>query len=358
MHVLNVMFGKKKGGIEQAFVDYAVALSDNDTKVTTLTFPGAPVLSLLPSSYNITQEYISNLGKWDLIAIWKLKRLINKIKPDAIITHGNRANILLRKATKDVPVIGVCHNYQLKHIVKCDAVLSITNDLRKKLIMHGVQKENVHVIPNMVSITENTISKIKYSDPPIIGSMGRFVAKKGFKYMIEAAELLKLKAVPFKMVIAGDGPERENLKKLISEKNLLKHVELLPWVEDKSEFFNKIDIFCLPSLHEPFGIVLLEAMLHQKPVVTTDSEGPMEIVRPYHDALMANKQDARSLAISLEKLLNDKDLAYRLSKHAVETVKEKFDRQEIGEKIKAALEKIIVDYKCQFACNDNELEMV
>src|SRR3546814_14309418 len=78
-------------------------------------------------------------------------------------------------------------------------------------------------------------------------------------------------------------------------------------------FFRAADVVAFPSRHEPFGTVSLEAWAYGKPLVTTDVDGPAELVRPDEDALVVPKDDVAALAQALRRAIEDRDLAARLS---------------------------------------------
>jgi len=138
--------------------------------------------------------------------------------------------------------------------------------------------------------------------------MGRFVPKKGFDVFIRSIAELRKSGIEFRAVIGGTGDEENNLKKLASELELDSCLEFIGWVEDKEKFFADLDVFVLPSLHEPFGIILLEAFAYKKPVVVTDSEGPSEIAKNESDALIVPKGDHIAMSAAIMRLCKDKEL--------------------------------------------------
>ena len=87
----------------------------------------------------------------------------------------------------------------------------------------------------------------------------------------------------------------ELMQKIVRELDLEKEVEFVGWIKNKREFFDSIDIFCLPSKNEPFGIVLLEAMKYRKPIISTKADGPLEILRDEVDALMIDIEPLASM---------------------------------------------------------------
>ena len=76
-------------------------------------------------------------------------------------------------------------------------------------------------------------------------------------------------------------------------------MRFLGWVEDKRAFFETLDLFCVPSREEPFGIVVLEGMAHGRAVVATAAAGPREIIRDGIDGLLVPPASPPALAAAL-----------------------------------------------------------
>jgi glycosyltransferase involved in cell wall biosynthesis len=338
------MFGRKKGDIEQIFIEYIEELIDLGCEVEVLTYQDAAVADLLPSSVKINT--ITNFGQWDPVASWKLKKLTKELSPDIIIAHGNRAANLLSKSIIDVPVVSVFHNYNAKIISDCKNIIAITEDLRKLMIKKGIAANTVFTVPNSVALPEKKERKKIFSNDntPVIGAMGKFIAKRGFFSYLRALGILKDKGLEFKAILMGDGAEKEALKELAASINLENHLEFR-FEEDKNQFYDDIDIFCLPSLQEPFGVVILEAFTHGVAVVTTDTEGPIEIIKPHVDALVVNAGEDFALADAFEKLIRNPKFAERIAEAGYTKVATAYNKKIIGNKIHATLEQIIKNHQ-------------
>lgn len=341
MHIINAMFGRKLGGIEQSFLDYAKALKSKNHRVTALIDPKAQIRPMIEAEH-IDYELISNLGSWDPTPKLKIRSLIKRLSPDAMIAHGNRALQLLSAAKQHAPLVLVTHNYKLKYARKADYFFTITEDLKRRVLNKGIAEEKISVIPNMIDLRQITPHSQTH-DPLVIGAMGRFVHKKGFAVFLDAIAKLKAKsAQEFRVILAGEGEERAHLEKKCQDLGLTGIVSMPGWISKKHDFFNAIDLFCLPSLHEPFGIILLEAFAYEKPVVTSLSEGPQEIVTDKKNALVAPVGDSNALAAQLLRALEDKKLRQKLVKAGQETVT-RYDIQTVVEKIEGSLHKFVVD---------------
>lgn len=344
MKIANIMFGRELGGIEQAFLDYNDALKLAGHDVLAITHPLAQINPQITG--DVTYRSLNNLGKWDFTSAYKLKKILKDFQPDATITHGNRALSLTHKAQKHAGLhIGVTHNYKLKQFHKLDLIFATTKDLRRTVAETGVALTHIVRIPNMINLPKNLANRMEKSPsaPIVIGTMGRMVAKKGFDHLIDAAAKLNVMTrLPFKILIGGEGEEKSTLQRLIKKHKLQDKVELIGWVDNKADFFAKCDIFCLPSLHEPFGIVLLEAMSYGTPIVAYESEGPHEIFTEHPDAgLLVPVGNVGALAESLSRVLANPMQRKFLTKQSRIAVEEEFSIPVVSRKIDATLKRFI-----------------
>ncbi len=336
MRIVNAMFGRGLGGIEQALLDYGDALRFCGHNVHTVIHPKAAVRPLLEASGHPFHT-LSNLGTWDIFAIGRLRQWLRTVNPDAAIAHGNRAVSLLRQAGCQ-NLIAATHNYTIR-CKKLAAVFCPTLDLMRHTQAQGVLPAQTHYIPNMVRVPASLPPRTR-QQPPRIGTMGRFVLKKGFDVFIDALAQLQSRGVEFQAVLAGNGEEAATLHQLAADRHL--NNMLFPgWVKDKQAFFDSIDVFCLPSRHEPFGIVLLEAMAQGVPVVTAASEGPSEIISHGQEGLIVPVGNAIALADAMETLLADAPRATQMAANAWHTVRQKYSLPVISAKLDLALRSVV-----------------
>jgi glycosyltransferase involved in cell wall biosynthesis len=149
--------------------------------------------------------------------------------------------------------------------------------------------------------------------------------------------LLRERGRHFRAQLAGDGPEAQSLRARAAERGLADLIEFPGWITDKHTFFEGLDVFCVPSLHEPFGIVVLEGFAHGRATVVTDAEGPRQIARDGIDALIAPRNDPAGLADALERLLDDPALRHRLGAAALATVRERYELSVVAERLSDTL---------------------
>lgn len=330
------MLGRGLGGLEQVLLDYQDALSLFGHDVQAVIHPDAAMRAPLEAR-DAVWHGLPHLGSWDLLAAARLRLLLRRLQPDLCIAHGNRAMSLLRQAGAS-PLVAVLPNYK----VKCrgaTAVFHPTLDLQRYAIAQGVPASRLFHIPNLVVVPASPARNAR-RQPPVIGTMGRFVAKKGFDLFIAALGVLRSRGIEFRAVLGGDGPEWTTLKRLAVEHGLRETLTLPGWVNDKAAFFAGIDMFCLPSHHEPFGIVLLEAMAQAMPVVATDSEGPSEILHDGTAGVLVPRGDVDRLAQALAALIADPEHAARLGSAAYLLARETYDLPRVGARLDQAVRSV------------------
>lgn len=169
---------------------------------------------------------------------------------------------------------------------------------------------------------------------PRILTIGRLVEKKGHEVLLRAAVLLHSRGVAFTLRIAGEGPEWARLQRLAHELGIAERVVFLGPVSESEvqAEYREADVFALACRRlangDRDGIpnVVLEAMAHGLPVVSTRLAGVAEAVVDGECGLLADQDDESGLAGSLERLLTDPELRGRLGASARQRVLDRFDR--------------------------------
>ena len=126
--------------------------------------------------------------------------------------------------------------------------------------------------------------------------------------------------------IGGTGPEQDALIAQIKTLDLTDKVKMVGWLDDVSGFLQEADLFVLPSLDEPFGIVVLEAMAYALPIVSSDSQGPVEILDE-DCAWLSKTGDADSLATAMQHACDDYEARKRKSENVLSKFKQNYSKQ-------------------------------
>jgi colanic acid/amylovoran biosynthesis glycosyltransferase len=185
------------------------------------------------------------------------------------------------------------------------------------------------------------------ASPPLrLLAVGRFVRKKGFSLLLEACRLLAEQGLDFQLTLAGDGPERPQLVKLIGEYDLTARVELPGFVAhgQVSRLMQQAHLFIMPSLVAPSGdrdgipTVILEALLQEVPVVATEVSGIPEVVIPGDTGWLTPPEDPQTLARDMLAALSDPAEARRRAHAGGALVAREFDSRTNYGRLKARFE--------------------
>ncbi len=342
LKILNIMLSRDLGGIQQAFIDYNDIIKAVGFEAILVTSTNAKVNAEIEGEHYTLPNYCS----FDPFSKYKLKKIVESENPDLIIAHGKRAikfALSTRKSSSHkVIIIGVAHNYRIESLLSCDYILSITTHLKNYLISNGYRDNKIFLMPNAIDIKPvQKLTRKKFTSKKIIiGTLARFVHKKGIDVFIKALSILKDQGIEFEAKIGGAGEELGNIKMLIKDLNLQDCINLIGWVKDKAKFFDEIDIFCLPSRHEPFGIIILETMLHKVPIVSTKSEGPVEILTP-NEAMLVDIDSPEQIAEKISFLVKNKDTATSLSERAFLRVAENYGIKHSALRLETYIKKIL-----------------
>lgn len=178
-----------------------------------------------------------------------------------------------------------------------------------KVFRLGVSEDFFEKTEN-ISLDEKSKGTILYA--------GRLVSAKGVDKLIKAVEILNMKGVDYKLLIAGDGPDKDNLEKYVIQKGL--KVDFLGMVDHSqiSDLYRKSEIFVSLNPSEPFGITFAEALLSECKIVCPTTGGQVEYLQEWKKSVaFINGDSPVDIARGIEKLL-DKGAYPKLSDAARE----------------------------------------
>lgn len=153
-------------------------------------------------------------------------------------------------------------------------------------------------------------------------AVGRLVHTKGFDVLLNAWALVTQRTPDWKLMIVGEGEERQALEAQRNQLGLRNNVALPGAFSDITKAYEEASIFCLSSRYEGFGLVLIEAMAFGLPIVSTACEtGPRELLEDTHNAIMVPVNDHHALANALLNLISNRAEADKLARAAGEKAK-------------------------------------
>ena len=290
-----------------------------------------------PNKIRQNPLYLLLLPGYLLAGIWRVWRLCRQAEWDVVHVHwpipqGLLALIGCRRQTRVVSTfygadLALARKSAvlialLRKIVQCsDAVTAISRYTGSVLTdLCGVQPV---IIPYGIDMTPRGAAETL--DRPArfeVLTVGRLIERKGHTVLIEAVAQLASRRSDVVLTIVGEGQERPRLEALIEKLNLSERIHLTGHFSDAEleQAYRRCDVFVLPSIvdsagdTEGLGMVLLEAMRYEKPVIASDLGGITDIVDHDETGLLVPASEPAALAEAIERLMEHPDLAARLGR--------------------------------------------
>lgn len=200
------------------------------------------------------------------------------------------------------------------------------------------------VIHNPVFIPDKKAPSAEVLDPEFswcIG-IGRLVRQKGFDLLIDAfSALLRMGSKNWRLVILGEGEQRDALEKQIEDLGLSGQVLIPGEVKNPADYLDQADLFVMSSRYEGFPNVLLEALACRLPVVATDCpSGPGEIIQQNYNGILVEADSTAALTEAMQRLTQSRELRDQLAQNAAKSVS-KFGVERIMKQWEEAIEQAI-----------------
>jgi glycosyltransferase involved in cell wall biosynthesis len=312
---------------------------------------------------------------FDLIAYFKIKKIIREFKPDIVHTHASKSGAIGRLAARACKVPLVVHTFHghvfhsyfnkfLSDIVirmerylakKTDAIVAISESQKYELssVYRIAPAEKIHVIPLGFNLdkfsrdqdTKRIIFRNKYgfgADDMLIGIIGRIVAIKNHDMFLEVAARVKASCPEKKIrfVIIGDGDMRPQVEKKAGELGLsysyfITHpgdqtdVVVTSWETEIDQALAGLDIVLLTSNNEGTPVSLIEAQSAGKPVVSTDVGGVEDIVSHGSSGYITPVNDVTGFSAYVVELIRNEGLRKSMGEAGHSNVIRKFSRQRL-----------------------------
>jgi len=342
MKIVNLISGKDLGGPKQTFLHYSDNLRQLGHQVTSVIRPRAqlePLLKQRKLDYLLFDYPRTRFPLLKNIAVKRLKQLFSQQNADLVIVHKPIDAALVREALpENCQLILILHSYTAAGIDAADLLICVSPVLAEFARQQGYAGA-LEVIPNLVELNPIEPASRPPQPIPVIATMGILRRTKGQDILLQAAAILRRRNIEFKLVIAGKGRWHRKVNKWIHQLDLSTITERLDWVsnQDRDDFIDAADIFCLPSRGETFGMVVIEAMARKRLVVATRCGGPQGIIEHLKNGLLC-EINAESLANALAQAiaLNAEDYQ-AICEAAYATAKDHYSPSTVRQKIATIL---------------------
>ena len=270
-----------------------------------------------------------------ILSFFPLKGLISNQKPDFLIIHliTSLPLILLiffKFETKFIlrisglPKLGILRKFLWKKALpKVYMITCPTKSTANYIESLGIiDKEKIKTLYDpIIEINKINLQKKQNINLPFKGekyffTAGRLTKQKNFLMLCKAVKKIVLNFPSFKLVIAGDGEDKNKILSYIEKNNLEKNIFLIGYVKNIFPYINSSQGFILSSLWEDPGFVLLEAGACKIPIFSSDClEGPKEIVKDNVNGILFKSNDINNFAKNFDRfnsIINNKDLKKKI----------------------------------------------
>jgi glycosyltransferase involved in cell wall biosynthesis len=287
-------------------------------------------------------DVIPERGRFDRSVIRALRTIVAHRSPDVIVTHQVKSHFLMKlsRLSKKYPWVAFNHGYTTTDrkmllynrldrwsLPKADRVVTVCEAFAKDLVNMGLPRTRIRVQHNSIRPEQSVSEQEMYAfrrklgvknDERTILAVGRLSKEKAqidllraFKYLRETHAEINAR-----LVIVGDGPEREYLEAATASLGISDHVIFTGQVRDVEIYYAAADVFANPSHSEGSPYVLLEAMAASLPIVATAVGGVPEMVENNQTALLVPASNPQAMADAIARVLGDEQLAQRLAASA------------------------------------------
>lgn len=219
-----------------------------------------------------------------------------------------------------------------------DSAIVVAKYIALGIETQGVARNKIHTVYCGVNLDIIRRIKVKKSRTPLFIFIGRLVDQKRPWLAIEAFEKLIKKGIEAKLVIAGDGPLKNRLKRMIKEMNLNKNIEILGRISEyqKYKLLKQAWALILPSGTEGLPITLLEAMASKTPPIAARVGGIPELIEHGKDGFLFDPNKPQEINNYIEKLLQE-DLIEKMGKWGERKVKSMYTWNHVVTRVNNAL---------------------
>ena len=308
-------------------IRWANALYEKGHAITLVT-QHTPIAGLKKEIRIINLPY--NGMKGYFLNTLEVRRISSEFKPDIIHAYfasgygtllaNTQLNYYVSVWGSDVyiyPNKNFINKFLLKRSLRKASYIFSTSEAMKSETLKYTSKP-IYVIPFGVEVEKYDRERVP-SSQLTIGAAKVLDDIYGIDVLIKAfSKVNKSSKRDVRLKIAGDGPNRAALEKLANELGISEYVEFLGWLDFDyiSEFYKSLDIFCVPSYSESFGVVAVEAGAASLPTVVSNVGGLPEVVRDNETGFVVQAGDVEAFASKLMSLVNNDGIRETLGKAA------------------------------------------
>ena len=297
--------------------------------------------------------------KTDLRSICKLRKIFKKIRPDIVYLQSSKAGAVGRIALffcRKTKILYNAHGWYFNAKIgnnkkrlfaiierilayKTDKIINISKSEYDSAIRYKIAKpKKMCIIENGIDFNRFKDSDIyreetrkKYNineDDIVIGVVGRISEQKDPLTSIKAFKLVHEKCRNTKLMFVGAGELEKNILEYARQNNIESDIIITGWVADVEKYIPAFDIAILPSKWEGFGLVIVEYMACNKPIIASNVGGIGDIIKDTENGLLIDCGDFKNLSKCIDKINNDNEFREKIITNN-KSYRKKYDIQSV-----------------------------
>lgn len=299
----------------------------------------------------------------DLASFLDLLYLIRRIQPDVVHTHTSKAGFLGRLAARIAGVPLIVHTihelpenaakstlqkgvYWFLEFVAArwaHHLVTVSEPNQKQILSEflcGAKKLTLirEGLDLAGYVPQRTAAQVRQdlgipADAPLVGCVARLEPAKGYEDLLEAFRQVLAQEPEARLVIVGEGYQRQDLAALTARLGLETRVLFTGWRDDMIDLLAAFDVFALASHYEGLGIAILEAMALRRPVVCTAVGGVLDVVQDGETGYLVPSREPAAMASRLVELLRDPERRAAFGEAGRKRVEEHFRDEDANRKM-------------------------
>jgi glycosyltransferase involved in cell wall biosynthesis len=310
------------GGQENRTLNECLGLKARGHDVLVVAPPSARLLERAAQA-GLRTAAIPMRSGFDLPAVWALLRLLRRERPDIVSSHSGRDTTLAGLATRLLRhrprlvrtrhlILPITSRFNYDGLP--DHVVTVSKAVREELIAAGIAPDHLTAVPTGIFFARFDWAGVEPvlrrelglpADTVLVGTIAILRRGKGHHHLLEAAAKVLTQTSQVHFVLAGDGPQSENLKRQARELGIADHVSFLGLRRDVPAVLASLDIFVLPTRREALGTSFIEAQAMGVPVIGSRVGGVPETMIEGETGLLVPAEDPPALAEAILALVRD-----------------------------------------------------
>lgn len=322
-------------GIEVERLPYMGKIAN--TNITT-GLPGA----LSDGDYDIIHTHIPTPWSADWSAFYS-----NSKKKPLVVTYHND---IIGQGLASL-VARIYNSVGLNYVLKTAAKIIITQPGYLQSSSHLAKyRDKIEVIPNGVDVEKFQPKQASGNEDKstifFLSVLDEFHKYKGLDYLLEALKIVKNNVPDVKLIVGGKGVLLDHYQEMAASLGLKDNVEFAGFIPDEeiADYYSQASVFVLPSissLQEGFGIVALEALACQTPVVTTDIVGVAQDLKQIKGGIVIPPRDTHKLADAITQILSDAQMQKEMGQRGRKLVQEKYTWKGVASSMEKVYKEIL-----------------